>query len=123
MRVLLSIKPEYAFKIFDGTKQFEYRRVIFKYPKVQTVVVYASAPVQKVIGEFDISEIISLPIDRLWEYTKESGGVSESLFREYFSDKHTGYAIGIGELHMYNPHLCIKKDFNSVPPQNFKYLQ
>jgi predicted transcriptional regulator len=30
MKVILSIKPEYAFKIFDGTKKFEFRRVIFK---------------------------------------------------------------------------------------------
>ena len=52
MKVLLSIKPEYASKILDGTKRYEYRRAIFKRTEVTTVVVYASDPVRKVIGEF-----------------------------------------------------------------------
>ena len=30
MKVLLSIKPEFAEKIFDGTKLYEFRRSIFK---------------------------------------------------------------------------------------------
>ena len=35
MKVVLSIKPEFAFKIFDGTKQFEFRKAIFKNPAVK----------------------------------------------------------------------------------------
>ena len=30
MKILLSIKPEYAHKIFSGEKKFEYRKIIFK---------------------------------------------------------------------------------------------
>ena len=30
MKVVLSIKPEFANKIFDGTKKFEFRKSIFK---------------------------------------------------------------------------------------------
>ena len=29
MKVLLSIKPEFASKIFEGTKRFEYRKAHF----------------------------------------------------------------------------------------------
>lgn len=50
MKVLMSIKPEFADKIFDGSKRYEFRRMIFKQPAVKKVVVYASAPVQMVIG-------------------------------------------------------------------------
>jgi predicted transcriptional regulator len=42
MRVLLSIKPEFAFKILM-VKKYEFRKVVFKNPKVKTVVVYASS--------------------------------------------------------------------------------
>ena len=52
MKVVLSIKPEFANKIFDGSKKFEFRKVIFKNEKIKTVIVYASSPVQKVIGGF-----------------------------------------------------------------------
>ena len=57
--VLLSIKPEFAEKIFDGTKKFEFRKTIFKNNNVQKVIVYASSPVQKVIGEFSIEDILN----------------------------------------------------------------
>ena len=59
MKVVLSIKPEFAFKIFDGTKKFEFRKAIFKNHKIKTVIVYASSPVQQVIGEFEIEKIIN----------------------------------------------------------------
>ena len=58
MKVLLSIKPQFAVKIFDGTKKFEFRKSIFKNSKINTVVVYASSPMQKVIGEFTFDEIM-----------------------------------------------------------------
>jgi predicted transcriptional regulator len=57
MKVLLSVKPEFANKIFSGVKKYEYRRAIFK-NNVNRVIVYASSPVQKLIGEFEIESII-----------------------------------------------------------------
>jgi predicted transcriptional regulator len=85
MRVLLSIKPEYAFKIFEGEKKFEFRKIIFKNPDIKIVVVYASSPVQQVIGEFEIDDIFSLEPNLLWERTKEYSGISEEFFFEYFA--------------------------------------
>ena len=58
MKVVLSIKPEFANKIFDGTKKYEFRKAIFKNDKIKTIIVYASSPVQQVIGEFEIEKII-----------------------------------------------------------------
>ena len=36
MKIVLSIKPEYAEKIFSGSKKYEFRRMIFKAPDVKT---------------------------------------------------------------------------------------
>lgn len=69
MKVLLSIKPEFADKIFEGTKRFEFRRAIFKNTNVKKVVVYASSPVQKVIGEFEIDFIFKNRLEELWSET------------------------------------------------------
>ncbi|WP_431293479.1 ASCH domain-containing protein [Pedobacter sp. P26] len=80
MRVLLSIKPEYAYKIFEGTKKFEFRKIRFKNPNIKTVVVYASSPVQKVIGEFEIEDILSFDPDRIWRITEKYSGISEAFF-------------------------------------------
>lgn len=122
MKVLLSIKPEYADKIFNGTKLFEFRRAIFRNPGIKTVVVYASAPVQQVIGEFEIEEIIQEPIEVLWGLAKDHGGVQERFFFEYFSEKQTGYALKIRNPTRYEEAKDLQKDFQLRPPQNFVYI-
>lgn len=122
MRVLLSIKPEFAEMIFAGTKKFEFRRKVFRNPDVRTVVVYASAPIKKVIGEFEIDNIINDQLDALWEQTKKHAGIDEAYFFDYFSNKDTGYAIKIKKTKKYKKALCLRKDFNTTPPQSFMYL-
>lgn len=122
MRVLLSIKPEYAFKIFDGTKKFEFRKVIFKNPNIKTVVVYASSPVQKVIGEFEIDDILSFDPEAIWNMTKKHSGITEDFFYEYFADREIAHAIKIKKTKKYRKPLSIKDDFNVVPPQSYVYL-
>lgn len=122
MKVLLSIKPEYAFKIFDGTKKFEFRKVIFKNPNIKTVVVYASSPVQQVIGEFEIDNILSFNPDALWEITKKYSGISKDFFDEYFADKQIAHAIKVKRTKKYKKPLSIKESFNVTPPQSYVYL-
>ncbi len=123
MKVLLSIKPEYADKIFDGTKKFEFRRSIFKNPDVNKVVVYSSSPVQKVIGEFEIEQIYSCDLNTLWERTKKHSGITEDFFFQYFSEKSSGYAIKIKNAKRYEKPKCIRSDFKASPPQSFMYLK
>jgi len=122
MKVLLSIKPEYAFKIFDGSKKFEFRKVIFKNPNIKTVVVYASSPVQKVIGEFEIDGILSFDPQSIWRMTKKHSGISESFFNEYFADRDVAHAIKIKNTKKYKKPLSLQKDFNVLPPQSYVYL-
>jgi len=123
MKVLLSIKPEFANKIFDGTKKYEFRRSVFKNKTIKTIVVYASSPVQKVIGEFEIELILNEGLDSLWEKTKEYSGISKKFFFDYFINKEEGYAIKIKKATRYKKELCLKEDFNATPPQSFKYLE
>lgn len=122
MRALLSIKPEYAFKIFEGEKKFEFRKIIFKNPNIKTVVVYASSPVKQVIGEFEIDDIFSLAPDMLWEMTKEHSGISEEFFFEYFANREVAHAIKIKKTRRYRKPLNLKEDFNAAPPQSYRYL-
>lgn len=122
MRVLLSIKPEFAFKIFEGKKKFEFRKVIFKNLNVKTVVVYASSPVQRVIGEFEIENILSSDPAEIWRQTKKYSGISEDFFYEYFADRKIAHAIKIKNVKKYKKQLHLQDNFNVVPPQSYVYL-
>lgn len=121
MKVVLSIKPEFAFKIFDGTKRFEFRKSIFKDTRVKSVIVYASSPVQQVIGEFQIGNIHNYDLDTLWEMTQEHSGISEDFYYQYFADKEMGFAIEVKKPRKYRIPKCLRQDFNLLPPQSFAY--
>ncbi len=123
MKVVLSIKPEFANKIFDGSKEFEFRRAIFKNKNVKSIIVYSSSPVQKVIGEFDIAEIFNHNLDELWQLTKDQSGITEDFFYEYFTNKEKGFAIKIKNKRKYKTPKCLRKDYNLSPPQSFAYIK
>ncbi|MDN5201958.1 ASCH domain-containing protein [Fulvivirgaceae bacterium BMA10] len=123
MKVILSIKPEFANKIFNGSKKFEFRRRLYKNKKVRAVIVYASAPISKVIGEFEIENVIHGELDSLWSSTSRYSGISQEYYLDYFKGKETGYAIAVKKAKLYDKPVCIKEKFGIKPPQSFAYVQ
>lgn len=123
MKVLLSIKPEYASKIFDGSKKYEYRRTIFTRSEVTRVVVYVSHPIKRIIGEFEIGGILYDEPHSLWARTKNYAGISKKRFLNYFKDKAKGYAIEIKSTRTYDDPLLLSSLMISSPPQSFMYLR
>lgn len=122
MKVLLSIKPQFAIKIFDGTKKFEFRKSMFKNANINTVVVYASSPMQKVIGEFTIDEIMEESPDALWEKTKKHSGITKEFFDEYFFNRDRAFAIKVKEANRYQQPLDLIDFDLSFAPQSFVYI-
>jgi predicted transcriptional regulator len=123
MEVILSIKPEYANKIFNGSKKFEFRRSIFKNKEVTKIIVYASSPVSKIIGEFEIEKILHEDLKSLWNLTKDFSGISEKYYYDYFIGKENGYALEVKKVKLYKEVLCIKETFGINPPQSFAYVK
>jgi len=118
----LSIRPKYADAIFSGEKRFEFRRTIFRRP-VQVVVVYITSPVKRVIGEFDVEEIISDTVESLWRRAKHSAGIERDDFFEYFRGRSAGHAISIGSVRLYPKPLEIAAALGTRPPQSWVYLR
>jgi len=122
MKVLLSIKPQFAIKIFDGTKKFEFRKSVFKNSNINTVVVYASSPMQKVIGEFTIAEIMEEEPEALWEMTKRHSGISKDFFDEYFFNRDRAFAIKVKDITRYKEPKELRDFDLNFAPQSFVYL-
>jgi len=123
MKVILSIKPIYAEKILNGEKTYELRKTIFKNSEIKKVIVYASSPVSRVIGEFEIDKIINQEINSLWETTKDSSCVTRDFFDSYFQNKKTGYAIKIKKYKRYVKTFDIQKEYGVKAPQSFSYIE
>ena len=122
-KVLLSIKPEFANKIFDGTKQYEFRKTLFKRSDVSSVLVYASSPVQRIIGEFTIDAIISGTLPAVWEISEKSAGISKDYFLSYFSNKTIAHAIKIGKVTKYKHTKTLAQYNIKNAPQSFIYVE
>lgn len=123
MKVLMSIKPQFVKEIFNGNKKFEYRKAIFKNKDIKTVVVYATMPIGKIIGEFEIDTILVEHPSEIWQLTKEYSGITEEFYDEYFSGRDIAYAIKIKSLNEYNEPICpYANNANFKAPQSFKYI-
>ena len=115
--VILSIKPQFADKIFSQTKIFEYRKAIFG-SDVKKVYVYATRPISRIIGYFIIDEIIQGTPSTVWEQTSKGSGITKEFYDDYFLGHDTAYAIKIKSTKLLDSPFEIK-DFR--PPQNFIY--
>jgi predicted transcriptional regulator len=117
----LSIRPPYAEAIFRGEKRFEFRRAIFR-KNVDVVVVYITSPTCLVVGEFDVTAVISDSVEDLWGRTKHHAGIDREGFFEYFSGRDIGYAISIGMVRKYRQPLRLAETFGIRAPQSFVYI-
>ncbi|MBC8438180.1 MAG: ASCH domain-containing protein [Deltaproteobacteria bacterium] len=122
MKVLLSIKPKYAELILEGEKKYEFRRAIFKNPSVKKVIIYASSPISKVIGEFEIEDILSLKLSELWTHTMEHSGIDKEFYDSYFSGKDIGHAIKVKSAKRYKKQKELKEFDINYAPQSFAYI-
>ena len=125
MKALLSIKPEFVEEIIEGRKKFEYRKKLFKRSDISSIVVYATKPYGKVVGEFEIETILEENIDKLWSDTKHLSGISEEFFYEYFKDRDSGFAIQIKRFKEYKKHLELSEFDSTIKtaPQSFCYIR
>jgi len=97
MNVLLSIKPEFAKKILSNRKRYEFRRTpMTKADSINKVILYASSPTQRIVGFFEINQVVCETPERLWEQYEEKSGIDEQdRFMNYFSGCQEGYAFEI----------------------------
>lgn len=123
MKVLLSINPPYVDKIFNGEKKFEYRRAIFKDNSVDTIVIYSTSPIKKVVGEFKVKKIHCDTPEKLWENTYPYTGINKVDFFNYFKDRNLGYALKIGDITKYEIPKTLSEIGVKSAPQSFIYLK
>ena len=122
MKVLLSIKPEFVEKIFAGTKKYEFRKSLFKRDGVKYVVIYASAPIKGVVGEFKIGHVLSDSVDIIWEKTKAHSGITKKFYKSYFKNKKIANAIQIEHIKKYEETRPLSDYKIQHAPQSFCYI-
>lgn len=121
--VLLSIKPKYADLILAGTKRVELRR---SWPSndIGVMVLYSSAPIQKLVGVAYIDRIEECDFESLWTLASANGGgVTYDELKAYVTGKKTAFGVMINRVKIAEAQVDPKDLFpNFTPPQSFLYL-
>lgn len=124
--LLISVKPEFADKILEGSKTIELRK---SSPNVQCgdlIVLYSTIPVAAVVGICRVGGIIKCPPQELWELHSNQLGIDYSRYEDYYKDMSTCIGIKLEKacsLRNKLPLLNIKRIFPSFsPPQTFRYF-
>lgn len=124
--LLMSIRPQYANKIFDGSKTVELRRIKPKFlGNGDLVFIYVSSPVKSLLGAFVVSSVVEKPLASLWNAVRNRAGISKAEFLNYYVGEQSGVAIFIKDVWLLPKpiHLTdLKRQVKGFhPPQSYHY--
>jgi predicted transcriptional regulator len=120
--VLLAIRPRFAESIFNGEKKVEFRKIRFR-QRISHMVLYATKPIQKIVGYFYVRHVAENTPEYLWTRYGSVGGLSYKEFRDYYATSRRGVAIEIGSSWRFREPVPVSKLDNSlITPQSFAYL-
>ena len=77
-KLLMSINPVHVDNILSGTKRFEYRKTRCK-QRVDSILIYSTAPVMKVVGEVEVTGIIEDSPGLVWKQTAIASGIDKDF--------------------------------------------
>jgi len=119
---LMSIHPQYAHAILDGSKRVEFRKRRLA-ADIDRVVIYATAPVMEIVGEFTVSgQIVGSP-EELWDEFESVAGIDRDGFFEYYANSPEAVGIVVDATIRYDePQPLDDVDPGGRPPQSVKYL-
>lgn len=119
--VLMSIHPRYAHAILDGRKTIEFRKRPLA-SDVSHVVIYSTAPDQKVLGYFEIDKQVELSPSALWERYGAQGVIEKDLFFSYYEGREVATGILVKRVfRCEQPRALCDIDVKTAP-QSFQYL-
>ena len=117
---LLSIKPQYANAILDGRKKVEFRKRVFA-RAVTHIVIYATAPIGRIVGWFKVGKTAEKSPAALWRSFSKVGGITAKDFNAYYKNAALGVAIGVSNPRRLPKPVAVSR-VGATPPQSYAYL-
>ena len=125
--LLLSLKPCYADRVFEGLKTVELRRRITSYITDRDIFVYVSSPIMQLRGGFRAGDLWHGTPEEIWSRVSKLARVDKQDFDTYFQGQTIAYAFEITEVwEAPNPVdlNTLRSQFpNFVVPQSWRYVR
>lgn len=126
MALLISVRPRFASLILKGTKKVELRRVRPRVGVKDPVFLYATLPVQAVVGYCLVSHVVSEPVRVIWELVESVAGLTWEEFEKYYVGTNIAHAIFVGSPVAFSRPITLSDlqvgwpGFR--PPQSYRYI-
>lgn len=119
---LMAIHPRYADAILDGRKRVEFRKRRVA-SDIDTVLIYATSPVSRVVGSFTIEDVVVDAPEAIWEEFGHAGVIDRDAFAQYYASSSAAVAIRVKDTERFE-HPIALCDLEPRPavPQSFSYL-
>lgn len=91
--LVMSVKPEFAMKIFNGNKKMEVRRRFSSRWQEAKALIYASSPQRHFVGEVVIGNVFQAEPLKIWDTFKDDLGCSLEEYSRYCEGADKVYAI------------------------------
>ena len=130
--LLISVKPEYASKIFEErTKKVELRRVRTRVKTGDIVFVYVSSPKKTFLGFFEVDFVIEQSASKnelaeLWKQVKDHAGIKRQEFYKYYEGASVAVVIYFMNAKKFETPIELHRLKDKIsylrPPQSYRYL-
>ncbi|NHA67728.1 hypothetical protein [Phycicoccus flavus] len=118
----MAIQPAYAQAILDGRKLVEFRkRRLAK--DIDTVLIYESAPTQRIVGNFTIERTELATPWALWKSFGSVGCIARSDYLNYYGNSERAVGLVISHAERYRQPVALAElSVRPAVPQSFLYL-
>ncbi len=125
--LLLSVKPEFANRILNGTKTVELRRRLPKIEPGDKIALYVSSPVKQLVATLEIENVKIEKPTMLWKVVAEKAGLSRLEYDRYFKGSTKAVGIFLKNVKQKGSPLTLAHMRSVIrgfhPPQSFRYLR
>ena len=120
--ILLSINPKHVKNIMNGTKRYEFRKIVCK-RHVDKILIYSTKPIMRVVGEAEIEDVLIDNPEKIWKKTEKRSGIDKIFFDQYYEDREQAVAYKLKNVVKYREPKELKEYGISSAPQSFQYIE
>ncbi|MBO3459462.1 EVE domain-containing protein [Aetokthonos hydrillicola Thurmond2011] len=130
--LLISVKPKYAYKIFEErTKQVELRRVRTRLKKGDIVLVYVTSPEKAFLGFAEVDAVMekaatNTELKQFWKEVKDYAGISHKEFYQYYKGASVAVGFFLKNIKKFDHPIGLESLKQKIsylrPPQSYRYL-
>lgn len=121
-KLLMSINPEHVENILAGKKKFEFRKTKCK-EQIDSIVIYSTAPVMKVVAEVEVKDIIEDTPQTVWKRTSSAAGIDKKFFDKYYSGRNIAVAYVLGCVTQFESPRNLTDYGVKAAPQSYVYIR